>query len=317
MSIYSEFCLVTSEQRTAFDNTGPGVVKEMRKLVCELNAQFGLRIGAFNSLGSYNPSVALLSEDGITCGNARVSQDAIKEGKIIYRYFVQLPTIRKEKASANSPRDTRDSSSIATIIRAIKKNKEEPLREKLYADLYDGIRYPFQAVQAASSNKPSIRIDGDMAEAVARKILGIDDTMALGYITQLRQSYDKFQYEMKLNEAATKEIRRYRKGTDIVCITRDNAGAATYYLVGETVQDPTDSDKVVLQGTLKRYNSLADTRLAPTIAMIKTYMQGQAGYDRTNEFGVPLGDNYYKDIDVATGYSNRNQLWIAIPKNAE
>jgi hypothetical protein len=70
------------------------------------------------------------------------------------------------------------------------------------------------------------------------------------------------------------------------------------------------------QSPLKRYASLKETEHAPTVAMIRSYLEGIPKYfDKDNEFGVRYYDNYFDDMDFAVGNSN-NKLVVLLPKHA-
>jgi hypothetical protein len=79
----------------------------------------------------------------------------------------------------------------------------------------------------------------------------------------------------------------------------------------------TSADKFVVQGDLKRYNSLADSPIADMAVMIRTHFQGTLHHDQHNDLGILRAGTYYREIDISTGYARHEQLWVAIPKHGQ
>lgn len=315
MSIISQHCETETAIVEQFMQAAKGtVLYELRRLVQEVNATFGLQVARITITQMLKPYVHFVTPDGIACGAASVIKEGKKEGEDVYRYRVTLPTIRKQKASANSDRDTRDSVSIATLIRSIKVNKEEPTSHKLLETLQDGMKYTMSAVANASRGKPRLVYDSDSAVAVTRFVLGLDSSLPNMYISEIQDKFDKFQSEMQSFEAANADYARYMRGVTLVCV--HNSDTKPHYLVADATFDK-DKNRFELQGGLKRYKSLADSPIAATAVMIKTFMQGQPQFEPNNDLGVIRNDRFYQDIDIATGYADRDRLWVAIPKHGQ
>lgn len=315
MSIISQHCDTETAIVEQFMQATKGTaLYELRRLVQEVNATFGLRVTKITDTDRIKPRVHLVTPDGFDCGTASVIKEGNRDGEDVYRYRVTLPTIKKQKASANSDRDTRDSVSIATLIRSIKTNKEEPTSERLLATLQDGMKYTMRAVANAGRGKPHLTYGSDTAVAVTRFVLGLDSDLPNMYISEIQNMFDKFQSDMQLFEAANNDYARYARGVTLVGISY--SGNKPHYLVADATFN-TQKSHFELQGGMKRYNSLADSPLAATAVMIKTYMQGQPHYEKNNDLGLIWNDKFYQEIDIATGYCNRDHLWVAIPKNGQ
>lgn len=314
MSIISSYCEATPEAVERFTQSSKGsLTYELLRLAQEVNASFGLEVGSLIESAN-RPYLKFLTPEGIVCGGCSVAKDTSKSGENAYRYYLTLPTISKEKASANSDRDTRDSVSLATLIRTIKKNAEEPTAEKLLRAMNDGMKYTMRAVANASHGKPRLSFDSDTSLAVARFILGVDSSLPNMYISNLQDKFNKFQSEMQSFEAANADYARYTRGVTLVCV--NNSTNKVHYLVGDATFD-NSNDRFDIQGGLKRYNSLSESPIADLAVMIKAYMQGTPQFDSGNDLGIVRTDRYFPEIDVATGYQRHQELWVAIPKHAQ
>ena len=315
MSIISSYCETGAETVTKFMQAARGTeAYELRRLAQEVNASFGLQVSKITNINSFRPGVRFITPDGITCGVGNVVKDGTKDGQPTYRYYISFPTIRKEKASANSSRDARDSVSLSTLIRAIKKNREEPTIKELLDAMTDGMKYTMRAVANSSKGHPRLSFDSGTALAVTRFVLGVDSSLPSMYISQLKDKFDQFQSEMQSFEAANADYARYARGITLVCI--NTSDEKPHYLIGDATFNTTN-DRFDIQDGLKRYNSLADSPIAPTATMIKTFMQGTSYYDSSNDLGVMRQDRYFPDIDIAVGYTKHQELWVAIPKFAQ
>ena len=289
-------------------------IYELRRLAQEAHASFGLQVSKIMNINAFKPSVRFVTPDGISCGSGSVVKDGSKDGQTVYRYHLGFPTISKEKSSANSNRESRDSVNLASLIRAIKKNNEIPTTEKLLHAMNEGMKYTMRAVASGTHNQPRVSFDSNLSLAVTRFILGVDSSLSNAYISHLQDKFDQFQSEMQSFEAANTDYARYTRGVTLVCI--NTTDEKPHYLVGDATFN-TANDRFDFQGSLKRYNSLADSPIAPTATMVKTFMQGTPHYDSSNDLGVTRQDKYFSDIDIAVGYAKHQELWVAIPKNAQ
>lgn len=315
MSIISSYCEAETSIVDQFNSAARGTeVYELRRLAQEVNASFGLQVGKLINIRAFRPSVRFVTADGILCGSGSVVKESTKDGQPVYRYHVTFPTISKEKSSANSNRESRDSSNLASLIRAIKKNNEDPTTGKLLRAMNDGMKYTMRAVSNSGRGQPRLGLDADVQLAVTRFVLGVDSSLPNMYISALQDKFDQFQSQMQSFEAANADYARYTRGVTLVCI--NTVDDKPHYLIGDATFD-TANDRFDFQGDLKRYNSLADSPIAPTAMMIKTFMQGTPHYDSGNELGVMRQDRYFQDIDIAVGYTRHQELWVAIPKFAQ
>lgn len=316
MPLISSYCTVDQESLDQLMNAPKDTeLYELKRLAQEVNVGFGLEVVDLKYANAFRPAVNFVTKSGINCGGASVYRDGAKDGKKVFRYHLSMPTINKDKCSANSDRGTRDSTNLSSLIRAIKKNKEEPDDKKLLKAFSGGMLYVMLNIERAGGNAPSMQLDTSVSVAIARYMLGVDSSIPNMYIDTLREKFDTYQSQMQAHQEANKDLTRYARGITLVGIM-DFDTPSQYYLVIDTTYN-IDKREFEFQGDLKRYNRLTDSPLAPTATMIKTYMTGSANHSDRNDLGVVMGDTFYRNIDISTGYSTRDHLWVAIPKHAQ
>jgi len=284
---------------------------ELKKLVHEFCHAYNLRVLNLANVNSRREVARLVTENGISCGSVSVEYEG--NNKHIYR--AHFKTINKEKASAKSDRDTRDANKISSLIRAIKKNKEEPTEEAIVKSMRRDIFAPFSSVESdIRYGGPTVSLPQDMQKAVMNFVLGIDTAGMNAYIDDLKAIYSKYQSEIKSHEEKTSDSKRFKKGATVIgCVTQHTSDP--HYLVADVSLGI--DNMFTFHTPLKRYNTLKELPIAPVVMMINTFMQGSGSYNADNEFGLPIRDRYYPELDVSTGYiSHSNPLWVAIPKEA-
>lgn len=255
----------------------------------------------------------LLTEQGLPVGHISVIKDY--RSKEDY-YEISMPDIiSKEKSSARSDRNSRDSDKIPTLLKSIKKNKEIPTTEKLTKSYLQCLFYALMRVGEA--HKPSISIHNDVALSAIKFALGIDTMEIQLHTAKLQETYDQYMKSVSELSSAQSNQARYLKGCTAIGIVgnRWHESGSAYYLVGDVGAD--EDNNLKFQGNLTRYSTLADTDHAPIAAMIRTYMQGSKHTEGDNELRVAWADRYYDEIDIATGYTGSSGLWVLIPKHAE
>lgn len=309
MNIISEFAKDKIALGVALESDATSTVVELKKLVHEVCHEYNLRV--IRAITGHRNKTLLVTPDGINCGYASVTKD----GKGDFTYVLGLPTIHKERSSSKSSRGERDSNKISSLLRAIKKNKEEPTTERIYKALRRDFISPFSAVQSKSLyGRPNLSMPSNLQEVAVKHILGVDTHSTAMYIDELKKVYSEHQSKMQsYNESAT-EIVRYRRGATLIgLLTRDNPDG--YYLVADVSVD--EHGDFTFHTPLKRYSTLKELPIAPVVAMVNTYMQGKNNYESNNEMGLWYHDHFYDDLDIAVGYSGSNNgLWVAIPKEA-
>lgn len=309
MNIISEFATDKIALGVALENNSSATVIELKKLAHEVCHEYNLRV--LRAIGGYKNKALLVTPDGINCGYVSVTQD----GKGDFTYLLGLPTIRKERSSSKSNRGERDSNKISSLLRAVKKNKEEPTTAKLYDSMRRDFISPFSAVQSKSLyGRPSISMPSNIQEVAVKHILGVDTLSMAMYIDDLRKVYSEHQSKMKSYNESASEIIRYRRGSTLIGVF-SRQEEPPYYLVADASVN--EEGNFTFHTPLKRYGTLKELPIAPVVAMINTYMQGKSEYDKSNELGVWYQDRFFEDLDIAVGYSGSNNgLWVAIPKEA-
>ena len=305
MDYISQFADVDATQLRMDENP------KLKSLAMQVCHEFNLRVDRHKEVHR----LQLLTEHGLPVGNVSVIKDYRRDNESYYE--ISMPEIiSKEKSSARSDRSSRDSDKVATLLKSIKKNKEQPTLEKLTKNYLQCLYYALQRVGEAG--KPDIQIRNDVALSAIKYALGIDMMGVQLHTAKLQEIYDQYMKEVQTLSSAKDNQDRYHKGCTAIGIVGhrwNNDSGKVYYLVGEVVAD--DNSSLKFQGNLTRYSTLTDTEHAATAAMIRTYMQGSKHIDGSNDLGIPWADHYYDEIDIATGYSGNTGLWALIPKYGE
>ena len=283
---------------------------KLKSLAMQVCHEFNLRVHQHKEAHK----LGILTEQGLPVGYISVIKD-YRDGEFYYE--VSMPDIiSKEKSSARSDRNSRDSDKVTTLLKSIKKNKEIPTTEKLTKNYLQCLFYALQRVGEAG--KPDIAIRNDVALSAIKYALGIDTMGVQLHTAKLQEIYDQYMKQVQELSSAKDNHNRYLKGCTAIGIAgnRWHEAGKAYYLVGNVGAD--DDGNLAFQGGLTRYASLADTEHAPMAAMIRTYMQGsEHRSDNSNDLGIPWADHYYNQIDIATGYTGNTGLWALIPKHGE
>jgi hypothetical protein len=310
MNIISEFA-IEADFKERFEDTTTPIAAELRKFAHEVCHEYDLRVINMTSSSTQQRRANLVTENGIPCGYVALTREG--DGK--HTYFLGLPTVNKERSSSKSHRGERDSNKISSLLRAIKKNKEEPTAEKIYNVMRRDFISPFSTVQSKSMyGRPAISMPSHIQEVAVKHILGVDTLSMAMYIDDLKKVYSEHQLKMKSYDNSASEIVRYRRGATLIGVFR-HSNTNTYYLTADVSLN--EEGDFTFHTPLKRYSTLKELPIAPVVAMVNTYMQGKDQYDNTNELGLWFQDRFFEDLDIAVGYSgSASGLWVAIPKEA-
>jgi len=305
MNFISQFANADTTQLRMDDN------HKLKNLAMQVCHEFNLRVS--NGQKKDANTLELMTEQGLPVGHISVINDY--RNKEDY-YEISMPDIiSKEKSSARSDRYSRDSDKIVTLIKSVKKNKEIPTTDKLTKNYLQCLFYALSRVGEA--RRPDLSIHNDVALSAIKYALGIDTIGVQLHTAKLQETYDQYMKSVNELSNAQDNQKRYLKGCTAIGIMggRWNESNNCYYLVGDVVAD--EDNNLKFQGNLTRYSTLTTTEHAPTVAMIRTYMTKDSPDNSHNELGVPWGDRYYPDIDIATGYASSTGLWALIPKHGE
>lgn len=265
-------------------------------------------------------SLRVYTPNGFEAGILFTNTD--REG-LFFVYKSEL--VNKQKASKRSSRDERDGSKPASVIAAVKRNKEQPDEKALIEEQKPAMKYAINAITYSANRAPTISLTASEALAAVEYILGVKDGLAFAATKDvLEDKYNEYQRKLESADSSHVTQKRFMEGCHIVGIRRghtnttDGTPSAFYYLVGEAkfalVNGQIQTD---IQGSLKRYATLADHPELCTVApIIRTYFQGRPNKEN-NELGISQNDAYYEDIDVASGYQGSNMTWVLIPKRGE
>lgn len=273
--------------------------KNLAKLAYEFCSEFKLVVSGH----SHVKKLVIENYHGIPMGNIGTDTDG---GDTFFTYTSE--SVKKERSSGRSNSSTRDSKSISSLIKVIKKKKEEPSLSGVIQFLSSPLRYALGSVN--KRELPRIHMDTEHSIALIETVV-LDKKLNPDYIEIFREQHAAYLKTMEKFQDGEKTAARFNKGFTLVSLHGDN-GVTTHYLVGDATAD--SDGKITLQGELKRYNSLYDSPLAPTVAIVAAHFSGKSNEGR-NDFKMSRGDHYYEDIDVASGYIGDGFV-VIIPKEA-
>lgn len=290
----------------------------LHKFIYEVASQHGLKLRDITRTSSRPMAHMVIEDTGINAAHLSVFRTYMRRtnaNEIVYVY--KSPMISKDKSSTNSGTDERDSTKIKSLLAAIRKNNEIPVQGALQSAMSKGIRYAIGAIRNSTNRTDSFSLKGDIAEAMTKFVLGIDTHIPNAYIDELQQKYSSHLVTMKDQESMLDTLKRFASGCTAVCISASRRGdEVNHYHVADITYD-LSNECATFQTSLKRYNSLQDSPIAPVAMMIKTFMQGQERYyERANDLGLARCDNYFEDADISCGYSEYDYFWVLIPKTA-
>lgn len=310
----SPFCADLSPVHAVMEsNTGlpKSVAMNFVKGIAEFCTQFNLQV-----ISATESDVHLVTEDGLYVGELsyKYHHAGFASGNHHYFHF-KSPLIRKQKGSARSSTNARDSEKITGIIAAMKKANEVPVYKTLTASYVHAIRCAMYEAYGVRNKKPQFSLEDNVVLDLARfYIKGYEYNLAMrkdDLISKL-QAYDD---ELQAIEDAKKSLHRFND-CYVIGACQDPSASTHYYMIGEATYDPA-TESATLTTKLERHATLKTTRHAALAMMVRTYVEGKYQlFDPNNELGLRRMDKYLEDLDVAVGYSNNQSIWMVVPKNA-
>jgi hypothetical protein len=269
--------------------------------------EFGMKVLETNQ----NNAVRIVTPNGLDVGALGIYRHT-SESENHYRVYMPC-VINKEKASKRSGRNERDADKLPTLFRTLRKNKEIPSEDKLVKSFRTPIRYALSRI--TNVPEPRVSITPQATLTLIQKILGKSEYVDPAHYAEVDEAYEKYLKAKLKSDDANKNLERITKGFHLVGIMRSTN--EDYYLVTEGTATGVESDDVLIQPNVTRYKTLADSPLAATAMMIRTYAEGK-GYTDDNDLKLPWTDRFYSDLDIGTGYQSRELgLWVVIPKHGE
>lgn len=286
----------------------------LTKFAQEFCHEFDTRV-SFEGDNFSNRSISLEMPNGMRIGSLSVNSSS---GNPIY--IAEMPSIiSKDRSSKWSGNDARDSEKLPNLIRTIKKNKEQPTDAKVMEMFNSAIYHALADI--TNSREPNFGINGTQALDALKAILGIDNISVHQHVSEFQKMYDNYMKAVASVKDSQVTSDRFKKGCTMIYIENERykADSVSGYYVADFVTAmnlTTGKLGYEFQSPLKRYASLTETEHAPTVAMIRSYLEGKPKlFDKDNEFGVRYMDHYLEDMDIAVGNSN-NKLVVLLPKHA-
>ena len=112
---------------------------ELNKLAHEFCKKFGVKVG-YNAV---KDSVGVFTPTGLPAGRLDIRLAYNRKHEMENVYVFDSPIVNKQKGSARSNRDARDSTKITGLLKSIEKYNEGPTDQKLYNQYRSGIAYAF------------------------------------------------------------------------------------------------------------------------------------------------------------------------------
>ena len=286
----------------------------LTKFAQEFCHEFNSRV-SFEGDNFSNRSISLEMPNGMRIGSLSVNSS---NGNPIY--IAEMPSIiSKDRSSKWSGNGARDSEKLPNLIRTIKKNKEQPTDAKVLEMFNSAIYHALADI--TNSREPNFGINGTQALDALKAVLGIDNISVHQHISEFQKMYDNYMKAVASVKDSQVTADRFRQGCTMIYIENERykADSVSGYYVADFVTAMNASTGKLgyeFQSPLKRYASLTETEHAPTVAMIRSYLEGKPKlFDKDNEFGVRYMDHYLEDMDIAVGHSN-NKLVVLLPKHA-
>ena len=259
------------------------------------------------------PNLGVFTKSGLYAGMLTYSRDYSRRNTSDHFFNFHAPAlIQKEKSSARTGRNSRDSAKMSTLIRTLAKENETPTDEKLINYMKRGLRYAFIAIR---QNYSQARIDlsDSVVLSLVEDYLGTNPLAVTQYKDLITEKYDKFLEKREKENNTEMEFKRYAAGCTFIRIERNDYHPSAY-IVGEASLVGTDVSPTV-HGEVKRYESLQDTEHAALAAMVRTYAMGKTWHSDDNEFGVERTDLFVPDLDISIGYdAGERSSFVIIPK---
>lgn len=289
----------------------------LRRFAHEYCHEFGMKVMQSshrqNDDSAYrNNELRIVTPNGIEIGHLGIYRHH-SESENHYRIY--LPNvIKKEKGSKRSGTSERDADKLTALLRTLKKNKEIPSEENIVRSFKTPIRYALNRIVEVPDAR--VALTSEVTLALIQKLLGVTNFIDPAHQEQINEAYDKYLKAKAKKDQAANDIARIGQGFDLVGIM-GNSNTGYHYLVTTGWATSLDSDGILIHPRVTRYNSLADSPLAATAMMIRTYAEGKS-FESENELKLPWRDYFYSDLDIGTGYQSREQgLWVVIPKHGE
>lgn len=286
----------------------------LTKFAQEFCHEFDTRV-SFDGDNFSNRNISLEMPNGMRIGSLSVNSSS---GNPIY--IAEMPSIiSKDRSSKWSGNGARDSEKLPNLIRTIKKNKEQPTDAKVLEMFNSAIYHALDDI--TNSREPNFGINGTQALDALKAVLGIDNISVQQHVSEFQKMYDNYMEAVASVADSKVTADRFKKGCTMIYIENERYKADSvsgYYVADFVTAMNANTGKLgyEFQSPLKRYASLKETEYAPTVAMIRSYLEGKPKlFDKDNEFGVRYMDHYLEDMDIAVGHSN-NKLVVLLPKHA-
>jgi hypothetical protein len=260
--------------------------------------------------------VKLLTQNGWVAGVLTYHKDYSEEDA---HFKFRSPMVKKARSDGRSDRSERAANKMKDLIKVLRMKKELMTDELAFMNEIPAMKYAFGMIDGKLERNPPpvIVLRDEMVVAVSRAILH-DAPFPEMLRSDMALLYKDYQDKYDAYEELCSSKQRFQNCTAIGILQVSET--KSHYFVGKVQRIKTGSGsgayKIETQGPMKRYVSLDEAGLGAQGAIIRTYMQGKPYHDTSNELYVRRTDEYYEEIDVATGYSGEALTWALLPEMA-
>ena len=276
---------------------------ELNKLAHEFCKKFGVKVG-YNAL---KDSVGVFTPTGLPAGRLDIRHAYNRKHEMENVYVFDSPIVNKQKGSARSSRDARDSTKITGLLRAIEKNNEEPTDQKLYKQYSGGLRFAFGRLEGDRHiSRPSVEYHSTLSVFINCLNGSAHTNEQMTFMEDVVKQHNKMQKAWEDNKTL---LKRFAGGCTIIGYDEREK----FYLIGRARYEKDDA--IVEQ--LQRHNTIEGTPHVGLAVMVKEYFRGRgSNFNSENAFGFSRHDCYHPNIDVSCGYAGNNIAWMLVPDEA-
>jgi hypothetical protein len=288
--------------------------EDLRKLALEFCSTYKTFIDCDSNSSN---RVKVMFENGLDAGHIGIGWHGSERVK--YYYYQSSVFVKKERVSVRADKSTRDSSSITGLMRAIAKNKEQPDMQMLLRSFSKGIKFALNTVKQGVTE--GIAVNDKLTEdMLVRCVEGTINESE--FLLEIKSLYHLLMNRREDAKSRQQDFLRFARGcraVGIKCLSETNKQCIYYVGSVNATTDPSDRhiDSMTVH-SFQRYNDIsACEAVAADLAIVKPYMTSLAFRGSINNpIGIPYDDRYYPDVDIATGYEDRNMLWVLIPNES-
>jgi len=305
----------TPENIEAYNNALGSDASTLREFV----AEFCLATGTRADHESRNGGINVMYPNGFIAGKLSVSLfwDGDKHDPVYNFSSVMINKAKRDKYTRSL--STRSSTNIKSLLTALKKAGDYPVWSKQEKTLQGEIGSSFSYAMPRDNITPRIDfVSPEMTlcafEFVLKKIDSIPYDMQKLFLVK----YDEYLAKVEVAKSTEKVADRFRKGMRVLGVATESTRARPIYYYTE-VHFPKADAPLVFDIPIQRYEDVAQIEAVHMdMVFAKTVFEKSGSMNDSDPMRIPMGDKYYEDLDMGTGYTSghRTAHWVFIPKES-